>query len=193
MDIRKFVLSLAILGLGLAPLSLGQLASPHPTPHRVLGYLDPTTGIFQAVHPAGEVDPATAVTDTGEFVVKFAITVKATIPKNGVVGCTAHASIDSDTAGQYEEDATGVATGSGTSYTCTATINYSWLLNTPTTDTVYITGAATIDYGYQVTASNGTAVAVEPIEARGHTVDLPPLKSVPANGAITPVDISATL
>ncbi len=50
MQIRKLtVLSLVILGLALAPFSFGQFASRTQTPHRVLGYYDPATGIFSAV------------------------------------------------------------------------------------------------------------------------------------------------
>jgi hypothetical protein len=193
MSIRRIVLSLAILGLGLAPFSFGQLASPaRPSSQRVLGYFDPTTGVFHPLHSAAEVDPATAVTETGELIVKFTITLKATLPKNGVIGCSAGADTG-DAAGDYEERATGVATGSGTSYTCEAIIHYSWLLDTPTTDTVGITGSATIDYGYQVTASNGSDTVVEPIEARGSTPSIPSLKAVPANGATTTIDVNVTL
>jgi hypothetical protein len=65
MSIRRTVLSLAVLGLGLAPFSFGQLASQaRPSSQRVLGYFDPATGIFQPLHSAAEVDPATAVTET---------------------------------------------------------------------------------------------------------------------------------
>jgi hypothetical protein len=193
MSTRRMLLSLAVLGFGLAPFSFGQLASTaRPSSQRVLGYFDPATGIFQPLHSEAEVDPATAVTETGEFIVKFTITVKSTIPKNGVVGCSTTVDVG-DAAGSHEERATGVATGSGTSYTCSAIIHYSWLLDTPTTDQVSFSGSATIDYGYQVTASNGTAVVVEPIEARGSVPSIPSLKAVPASGATTTIDVNVTL
>jgi len=192
MDIRRLVLSLAVLGLGLAPLSFGQLASPRPS-QRVLGYFDPATGIFQPLHSTAEVDLASAVTDTGELIVKYTITLKSTLPKNGVIGCSIAATETGDAAGSHEERATGVATGSGTSYTCSAIIHYSWLLDTPTTDELTFNGSATIDYGYEVTATNGSATVVEPIEARGSVPYIPPIKGVPANGATTTIDVSATL
>jgi hypothetical protein len=193
MSIRRTVLSLAVLGLGLAPFSFGQLASQaRPSSQRVLGYFDPATGIFQPLHSAAEIDPATAVTETGELIVKYTITVKSTIPKNGVIGCSATADVG-DAAGDHEERATGVATGSGTSYTCSAIIHYSWLLDTPTTDQVGLTGSVTLEYGYQVTAFNGSAIVVEPIESRGSVPGIPSLKAVPANGATTTVDVSVTL
>jgi hypothetical protein len=193
MNIRRTVLSLAVLGLGLAQFGFAQIASPaRPSSQRVLGYFDPATGIFQPLHASAEVDPATAVTETGELIVKFNITLKATLPKNAVIGCSASADTG-DAAGDHEERATGVATGSGSSYTCEAIIHYSWLLNTPTTDPVGFTGSATIDYGYQVTASNGADTVVEPVEARGSTPSIPSLKAVPANGATTTIDVNVTL
>ena len=195
MDIRKFVLSFAVLGLGLAPLSFGQFASPKSPSQRVLGYFDPATGLFEPLRPAAESDATsattTATTETGELVVTYAITVKSTIPKNGVIGCSVSASVD-DALG-HTERATGVATGSGSSYTCSAIIHYSWLLDTPTTDPITFTGAVTLDYGYEVTATNGSATVVEPIEQRGTVATIPALKAVPANGATTTIDVSVTL
>ena len=136
MQVRKMILSLAVLGLGLAPLSFGQFASQARSQNRVLGYYNRTTGAFEPLHPAAEVDAATATTETGELIVKYTITVKSTIPKNGVIGCSATAAVG-DAAGDREERATGVATlVSGTTYTCSAIIHYSWLLDTPTTDPV---------------------------------------------------------
>ncbi len=192
MDIRKFVLSLAVLGLSLAPLSFAQLASPSRTPQRILGYYNSATGTFEPLHPAADVDAATATTETGELIIKYTITVKSTIPKNGVIGCSAAADTG-DAAGSYEERATGVATLSGSTYTCSAIIHYSWLLDTPTTDAVDFTGGVSIEYGYEGTASNGSATAVQITESRGATHSIPSLKSVPANGATTTIDVSVTL
>jgi hypothetical protein len=195
MNIRRMLLSLAVLGLGLAPFSFGQLASPaRPSSQRVLGYFDPATGIFQPLlHTVAEPDTTTATTETGELIVKYTITVKSTIPKNGVIGCSAIASV-SDAAGGHTERATGVATlVSGTTYTCSAIINYSWLLDTPTTDTVGIAGAVTLDYGYEATATNGTATVVELVESRGSVPPDSSLKAVPPNGTTTTIDVSVTL
>jgi hypothetical protein len=193
MHFRKTVLSLAVLGLGLAPFAFGQLASPaRPSSQRVLGYFDPASGVFEPIRPAAaEIDPA-ASTETGTLVVKYTITVKSTIPKNGVIGCTAGASTG-DVAGEYDESASAIATGSGSSYTCSAIIHYSWLLNTPTTDQVLLSGSVTMVYGYQATASNGTSVVVQPIDARASSHYIPPLKSVPANGLTTTINVSVTL
>ncbi len=192
MDIRKAVLSLAVLGLGLAPFSFGQIASPKRPSQRVLGYFDPATGLFEPLRAAAEPDTTTATTVTGELIVKYAITVKSAIPKNGVIGCSVSASV-SDGTGVHTERATGVATGSGSTYTCSAIINYSWSLDTPTTDPVGIAGEVTLDYGYEVTATNGSATVVEPIESRGSVPPDSELKAVPASGTTTTVDVSVTL
>ena len=183
---------MAVLGLGLAQFAFGQVANPRPS-QRVLGYFDPATGVFRPLHSTAEVDPVTASTETGELIVKFTITVKSTIPKNGVIGCSTTADTG-DAAGDYEERATGVATiVSGSTYTCSAIIHYSWLLDTPTTDIVTLSVGTTIEYGYQATAFNGSDTVVEPIEARGHSTSIPELKSVPANGATTTIDVNVTL
>jgi len=194
MLIRKLTaVSLFILGLALAPFSFGQFAKQAETSHRVLGYYDPATGTFAPVRQsAAEVDAPASTTETGELIIKFTITVKSTIPKNGVIGCSASADTG-DAAGQHDERATGIAIlVSGSTFTCSAIIHYSWLLATPTTDKVSFTGSATIDYGYQVTATNGTAILVQPIQARGSTSSIPSI-SVPANGATTTVDVNVTL
>jgi hypothetical protein len=194
MLIRKFtVLSLFVLGLALAPFSFGQFAKPAQTSHRVLGYYDPATGTFSPAHQSeAEVDAPAATTETGELIIKFTITVKAAIPKNGVVGCTATADAG-DTASAHDETATGVATlVSGSTYTCSAIIHYSWLLATPTTDKITLGGSATIDYGYEVTATNGAAILVQPVEARRSDTSIPSI-SVPANGATTTIDVNVTL
>jgi hypothetical protein len=190
---KLVVVSLFILGLALAPFSFGQFAKPVQTSHRVLGYYDPATATFSPVHQSeGEVEAPAATTETGELIIKFTITVKAAIPKNGVVGCTASADAG-DAASAHDERATGVATlVSGSTYTCSAIIHYSWLLATPTTDKITLAGSATIDYGYQVTATNGAAILVQPIEARGSDTSIPSI-SVPANGATTTIDVNVTL
>jgi hypothetical protein len=195
MLIRKLTVpSLIILALALAPCSFGQFAKQAQTPIRVPGYYNPSTGTFSPAHQStAEADATTtATTETGELIVKYTITVKSAIPKNGVVGCSASADTG-DAAGDYEERATAVATlvSAGT-YTCSAIMHYSWKLDTPTTDKVMVGGSATIDYGYQVTATNGTATLVQPTEARGSTPSIPSI-SVPANGATTTVDVSVTL
>jgi hypothetical protein len=190
MQKRSVIASLVvILILGFAILAFAQRAAHSGE----LGYYDRSTGQFTPLQQTASDAEPRAVTDvTGELIVKFTITVKSAIPKNGVVGCTATATVG-DSTGGTQEDATGVATlVSGTTYNCNAIINYSWALSTPTTDKIAFTGKATLDYGYQVTAFNGADTAVEPIELRSSNRTIPEI-SVPASGATTTVDVSATL
>jgi hypothetical protein len=185
---------LILLALGLAPFSFGQLSNQARTSHRTLGYYDPATGAFQPLRPAMDANAVPAVTaTTGTLVFKFTITVDSAIPKNGVVGCAADTSI-SDSSGFYsDEHGSGVATlVSGKTYDCTVTIPYSWTLSSASTDKISITYTMTIDYGYQVTATNGTGTLVEPVNDR--TTEQPFGEiSVPTSGTTTTESISVTI
>lgn len=193
MRMRKMSLfSLVVLALTLAPFSFGQLAKQAQTSNRVLGFYNPTTGIFQPLRQSADVDPATATTETGDLIIKFTIAVKSAIPTNGIVGCSADA-VTGDAAGDYDEHASGVATlVSGTTYTCSAIIHYSWLLDTPASDKISFSASADIDYGYQVMATNGSANVVVAVESRGSVVNIASI-AVPADGATTTVDAKSTL
>ncbi len=192
MQIRRMVFPLLVVFvLGLAPLSYGQFATHQPS-HRTLGYYDPATGAFEPLRPAQDVDAAVTAT-TGTLVYKLTITVKSTIPKNGVVGCTGEASVSDSSGNSYSEHGSGVAKlVSGTTYSCTVTLPYSWLLSSASSDKISRSYTANINYGYQLTATNGADSAVEPISARESDQSIPSI-SVPASGATTTEDISVTL
>jgi hypothetical protein len=192
MPIQRMVLPLlVVLVLGLAPLSYGQFA-PHQPSHRILGYYNPATGAFEPLRPAEDVDAAVTAT-TGTLVFKLTITVKSTIPKNGVVGCSGEASVGDTSGRSYSEHGTGVGKlVSGTTYTCTVTLPYSWLLSAPASDKISLDYTANLNYGFQIAASNGADTAVEPLSARESDQGIPSI-SVPASGATTTEDISATL
>lgn len=182
---------LVVLVLGLAPLSYGQFA-PHQPSHRILGYYNPATGAFEPLRPAEDVDAAGTAT-TGTLVYKLTITVKSTLPKNGVVGCTGEASVSDSSGNSYSEHGSGVAKlVSGTTYSCTVTLPFSWLLSSASSDKISRSYTANINYGYQLTATNGADTAVEPISARESDQSIPSI-TVPASGATTTEDISVTL
>jgi hypothetical protein len=188
---RTLKLSLPLALLTFMPLAFGQLASQARPAHRTLGYYDPATGIFEPLRPLSDAEPATAPT-TGTLTFTFTISVKSTIPKNAVIGCEGDATVD-DPSFEGIERATGIAKlSSGTTYTCTAVIHYSWPLSTASSDKIALSYISTIDYGYEITATNGTSTVVEPIESRGSTQYIPEI-SVPANGASTTEDVSVTL
>jgi hypothetical protein len=191
MQIRKItVLGLAILVLALAPFSFAQFGSR--TPHRLLGYYDPATGAFQPLHSAADAEAPAVTPTTGTLTMKYTITVDAVIPTNGVVGCGGEVTV-SDSAGVFFERGSAIAKlVSGKTYTCSVIIHYSWPLASPTTDKIEFSADSDLLYGYQVTATNGTQVVVEPVTQRDSSGSVAPI-SVPANGASTTVNISATL
>jgi hypothetical protein len=194
MQIQRMVLSLlVVLVLGLAPLSYGQIA-PHQPSHRIFGYYNPATGAFEPLRPAAEdVEPAAVTATTGTLVFKPTITVKSTIPKNGVIGCSGEASVGDSSGRTYAEHGSGVETlVSGTTYTCTVTLPYSWLLSSPASDKITLDYTANLNYGFQLAASNAADTAVEPLSARESDQGIPSI-SVPASGATTTEDVSVTL
>jgi hypothetical protein len=130
---------------------------------------------------------------TGKFVFTFTITVSSALPKNGVITCHGHASVGENSSGQLIlQDAGGIATLSNGKWTCVATMPYSWNLTTPTSDTVSLSYGVSMDYGLQVTATNGTAVVVVPVNVNKVTQNLKSIP-VPLNGSTTTEAITATI
>jgi len=194
---RKTLTLLAVVVLGLVSSGFAQLAAHSPSSTRQLGYFDHTTGVFTPLKDAARDSDAavTTTTVTGTLVFKFTITAKSGVPKNGVVTCEADVEVSGDTSGfTSPEHASGVATlVSGTTYDCTATINYSWPLASASTDKISYTTTAAIEYGYEVTATNGAATVVVPAAERSNTRGSLTSIAVPASGTTTTEDISDTL
>jgi hypothetical protein len=135
---------------------------------------------------------AAAVTPTtGTFVVNFTVGLKSTLPKNSVLVCAVSALV-SEAAPGISQKATGVGTISGSTGTCKITMPYSWALATPTTDKVGVSYSVEIDYGLQVTATNGTTTVAQPITLDRVGENLGTI-NVPLNGATTTESVSATL
>jgi hypothetical protein len=113
-----------------------------------------TTSVF-----AQEANAVAAATTTaaGKLVFTFTVTIDdTTIPKGGVLVCTATATVEG-----YTQKVIGTVSAVIGKNTCTATMPYSWVLATESTDKISLTYAAEIDYGYEFTASNGTATDVQ--------------------------------
>jgi hypothetical protein len=91
--------------------------------------------------------PETTTTVTGELVVNITVNVTdPAITSSTVVGCEVEAGETGDTFGTHDEIITAATSGSGKTRTATLDLNYSWMLNTPTKDTVtlsYICGFPT--------------------------------------------------
>jgi hypothetical protein len=162
----------------------------------ILGYWNPNTGTFSPLiqaAPDSGVSPDVAPT-TGKFVFNFTLTVLSTVPKNGQVGCEADANtLESSTGQDITEHVTGIATlSSGSTWTCSVSMPYSWNLSTPSTDTVSLHYVISIDDGFEITATNGTATLVAPLVPRSSEQYLPSIK-VPATGTTTTEAIAATM
>ena len=133
-----------------------------------------------------------AAPTTGKFVFTFDVTVSSTVPKDGVVVCTAIASVTESSGQAITQKVIGIATPSSGKATCTATMPYSWALSTPTSDKVLLSYSVEVDYGYEFTASNGTANSVELASSDKVTQNLAEI-AVPKDGATTDETISGTI
>jgi hypothetical protein len=194
MQKKSVVVSMAlVLCLGLAPFGFAQLENPLSPSHRTLGYFNSDTGLFEPLHP-GLQDPEllTATPTTGTLVFNFTITLKSTIPAHGIVLCNASGDVI-ETNFSAAEAGLGIAhLVSGNTYSCSVSMPYSWLLNTPSTDKIILAYKAQIFIGLQVTATNGTGTSVTGGASRASsqtTASIP----VPANGATTTENVSVTL
>jgi hypothetical protein len=135
--------------------------------------------------------PPVAAT-TGTFVFTFTVTVSSTVPKNGVVVCTAMASVNESSGQSIQQNAQGVVTPSGGKATCTATMPYAWALASASSDKVVLSYKVEVVYGYQLTASNGTSTGVQVVSSDKVTENLATI-SVPLNGTTTNESVTATI
>ena len=128
---------------------------------------------------------ASIVPTTGKLVVTLTITVKATNLGTDVIACNVSANVfDTGSQRSFFEESAVAATGTGSTRTCVVTINYSWLLATPTLDMLSI--------GYFVSAPGSFVTLTNLLPFRSTSSSLPNMK-VPANGATTNIAISATI
>lgn len=194
MQKRNLILALAItVVLGFAPFSAAQLPTQAPSPHHILGYFNQDTGLFEPLSTASQ-DPelAPVAATTGTLVFNFTITMKSAIPKNDIITCSAAGAVI-ETSYSTNEAGFGIAKlVSGTTYSCSVSMPYSWLLNTPATDKIILSYKAQVNEGLQITAANGTGtnVLVSAVRASSQTTASIP---VPANGAITTKTVSVAL
>jgi len=193
MQFRKVILSVVFV-VGMACFSFAQFEPLSPSSHRVLGYFNPDTGLFEPFRASGQdVEfPPLAAPTTGTVVFNLTITLKTPLPKNGILACGAGASVIETTFSAAESGFAFAKLVSGNTYSCTVTIPYSWTLNSPSTDKIILSYKAQVTEGIQVTATNGTATVVVAGAGRGSSQTIPSVL-VPANGATTTENVSVTL
>jgi hypothetical protein len=130
---------------------------------------------------AGTMTAATTPT-TGTYTIDFTITLASTVPTSDEIGCTLELEVTGDKVGTIVETAGAVATRSGSTATCSVKIPYSWNLNTPTTDKLYVLYAISSPVNY----TTGS-----PLPTRASHVNVP-ATTVPATGSTTTLAIAAT-
>jgi hypothetical protein len=196
MQKRKFTLvSVVVLVLGVVTFAFAQFAAQH----RELGIYDHQTGEFTPLHTAQSdlaAELPAVVPTTGTLVFKFTITSKTAIPKNGGIYCRVIVGVNGESSGYSPtEKGTGIAAlVSGNTYTCTATVNYSWLLASPSTDKIVVGNEDVgVLFGYQFTATNTVGTIVDMVPGRESIQTTVAPFSVPANGVTTTENVSITL
>jgi hypothetical protein len=142
-----------------------------------------------------DTDASTVTLTTGTLTFMVTLTVKSLVPKNSVIACKGVALLNSDASGfSTDEEATGIATlVSGSTYSCTATIYYSWPLTSASTDKIYLQADVSINYMLQATATNGTLASDTLVTARSVHPNFAPSIGVPLNGASTTESFNFTL
>jgi hypothetical protein len=131
--------------------------------------------------------PATTTTAKGKLEFTFTITISSAIPDNSILVCTASASVES-----YQQSMVGIvqAPVAGKNI-CTVTMPYSWALANAATDEIALSYKAEVDYGYEVTASNGAGTLVEFASTDKVSANL---TSIPVpTSATTKIAVTATL
>jgi len=176
-----------------APLAFAQLGTPALTAHRILGYYNADTGLFEPARPSTpDLAEATVTPTTGTLVYKFTITLKSTLPKNALIICSAGGEVI-ESSYSANEAGLGIATPvSGDTYTCSVSMPYSWQLQKASTDKIILSYKAETYLALQVTAANGAGTTVQTTAGRvssQSSAEIP----VPANGATTTETVSITL
>jgi hypothetical protein len=140
----------------------------------------------RAAQGASAEQPA-AKTYTGTFVFNFTITVSADISSTAKIACQATAIVNDGagtaTENYITEQATVIATRSGSTATCSPTIPYSWILNTESTDTVVL--------AYAISAPSEASTSAQlpsRYSSQNNFADI----SVPATGTTTTETLTPT-
>ncbi len=160
-------------------------------PRAVPGHLTSATTNHAPMVVEDNLDLALASLTTfgGTFTFKITITIKSTNLGSDTIECSAAATVDDinkttfTSSGFYIEEASVLATRSGSTATCTVNIPYSWGLANGSTDVVGLL--------YTIAAFNPTASSFG-LPGRDNSHDLASIK-VPANGTTTTMNAAATI
>lgn len=176
------------LCLSMTPAYSQMGTSQHP---KTFGYQD-EQGVFHAFQAVP--DTVTKTDYTGTLDVTIHITVKSTFKTGTTIACGAEAIATSENIATYagiayDEWAFADATGSGTTYTCTLKIPYSWNLITPSSD---IQNSMSVSYTVVALGTSGTIFSVNQ-GYRETGSDIVQQVAIPAIGATTSYSVNATI
>jgi hypothetical protein len=187
-----YILMRAAMAAGLCLCMTSAYSQMSPSHQKTVGYQD-EQGVF---HPFNQMVPDIAKTDyTGTIDVTVKITVKSTFKTGTIIACGTEALVSSYSATNplaglsYDEWNYAEATGSGTSYTCTLKIPYSWSLLSPGTG---VENSMSATYEVLALAPSGSifSTGLGLRETSGPIVQSAP---IPAIGATTSYTVNATI
>ena len=165
-------------------------AQTSTTPHKkVFGYQDPQTGLF---HPSNGIAPDAAVAPaTGTLELVLTITLKTPLTKGGSVLCSADVVAESENtntyqASSFEDEATSVATVSGSTATCTVNIPYSWPVPAASST---VENTVSGSYVIEMTGAAGTVNALP----RYSSAPFVTLTKVPSTGTVSKYTVAAVI
>jgi hypothetical protein len=170
-----------------------QTANPG-SPGEIPGYLSPSTNSFRPIYlPQVASDPSAVSVVTGKIVTNFAITIQSTIPTTTPIDCTVTAGVADGNIlvppftifNNILEQATVVATRTGSTAKCAVTIPYSWNLSSKATDKVQLT--------YTVIAQSNSATQAPGTLINRNSSQTIATIGIPAAGATTTETVKATI
>ena len=140
-------------------------------------------GFSQARSSSPKSDNAPTITPTtGKIFVSFTITFASNIPSGDLISCGVSTLVfDGGNSNLFQDEAIRAGSRSGNTATCLVPIPYSWLLQTPGSDSI------TVDFDVSV---GGTGSTPYPYRASSYGITIDP---VPANGAVTNLSVNFTL
>jgi hypothetical protein len=167
----------------LAANAFAQLSTPNESPWS-LGFSDPKSSVSDGVTEPNSAEAQTTTPTTGTYVYNFTITLVSKIPAGTKIACIGQLQVATDSAlvGGVGATATSMATISGNTATCTASISYAWNLGSPATDK--------LSRIVQITAPPQAVLGAAPYH--GTQIHLGNI-AMPANGATTTESVSITL
>ena len=188
MRLLKLIFAL-VLATTLGGIAWSQSANQGSVPE-ILGYLNPANNSFRPMFVQQSIENAAVSVATGKIVTSFTITVASLIPSTTPINCLVTASVDDvSTSPPFSvsniilEQAAAIATRGAGKATCSVSIPYSWRLSNRTTDKVQLS--------YIISATNTMTTAGSLVlRTSSQTINVIP---VPANGAVTPETVAATI